>query len=212
VSAVPDVATPRLVFGRAYSRFVSLTKWLLPGFAVVLLLLIAAWPRVQRLLWDVRMAVPRLDLSEARQLRMLKAHYDGIDRRGRPYVVTAEVARQSPKTDDIISLDGPKADLTTASGGWIELQATTGIYQPSSQLLDLFGQVDLYQDRGNEFHSTSAHIDIADGVAEGHQPIAGQGPFGNVEAQGFRILDHGATVIFSGHTTLELTPHKKGEP
>ena len=91
--------------------------------------------------------------------------------------------------------------LTTTGGNWLELSADTGLYQPQPQLLDLFGNVALFQDKGNEFHSSSAHIDMDAGTAEGDDPVTGQGPFGNVAAQGFRILDRGDTIIFTGHTT-----------
>src|ERR1700722_17969174 len=203
---------PALPPGQRYSRFVFLAKRMLPVVAIGLLLLIAAWPRLQATFAPLRVMAPRLDLSEARDLRMVSVHYTGIDRENRPYVVTADVARQTPKVDDLISLEKPKADLATQSGGWLELDSLTGIYQPQPQLLDLFGEVALFQDKGNEFHSDSAHIDMAQGTAEGHDPVTGQGPFGNIQAEGFRILDRGATILFTGHTYLVLRPRDKAAP
>lgn len=197
---------------RGYSRFVFMAKRVLPAIAIGLLLLIALWPRLQESFGYMHFKIPKIDLSEARDLRMVSVHYSGVDRQNRPFVVTAKVARQLPKVDDLISLDEPKADLTTADGGWLELDAQTGIYQPQPQLLDLFGQVSLFQDKGNEFHSDSAHIDMAKDAASGHDPVTGQGPFGHVEAQGFRILDRGDTIIFTGRTHLVLRPRSKAEP
>jgi lipopolysaccharide export system protein LptC len=191
---------------RRYSRFVYRAKLGLPVAAVALLLLVVAWPRLEATFESVRFALPRLDLSEARELHMVKARFTGIDRENRPFVVTAEVARQQPKLDGLITLEQPKGDLTTASGNWLELSSDTGLYQTQPQLLDLFGNVALFQDKGNEFHSSSAHLNMDAGTAEGDDPITGQGPFGNVAAQGFRILDHGATMIFTGHATLNLQP------
>lgn len=191
---------------RRYSRFVHLTKLALPVAAVALLLLVAVWPRLEATFELVRFSVPRLDLSEARELHMVKARFTGVDRDNRPFVVTAAVARQQPKLDGLITLEQPKGDLTMVSGSWLELSADTGLYQTQPQLLDLFGNVALFQDRGNEFHSTSAHVNMDAGTAEGDDPVTGQGPFGNVTAQGFRILDRGATILFTGHATLNLLP------
>lgn len=196
--------------GRGYSRFVQLAKRLLPAAALGLLLLAATWPRLQEAVEGATMTSPRLDLSEARDLRMVKVRYTGIDRQNRPFVITAAVARQTPKVDQLISLEEPKADLTTLNGEWIELSSYTGLYQPQPQLLDLFGNVVLYQDKGNEFHSDSAHIDMAAGTAEGDEPTTGQGPFGYIKSDGFRILDRGATIIFKGHAFLELDPRPSG--
>jgi lipopolysaccharide export system protein LptC len=199
----------RILVGRRYSRFVALAKRLLPVMAVTLLLLVVAWPRIESTLLSLRLQLPRLDVTEARDLQMVAARYSGVDRENNPFIVTADVARQKPKLDDLITLERPKGDLTMQSGSWLELSADTGFYQPQPQLLDLYGNVALFQDKGNEFHSTSAHVDMAAGTAEGDAPVTGQGPFGNVTAQGFRMLDRGGTIIFTGRATLEMQPRER---
>jgi lipopolysaccharide export system protein LptC len=201
-----------VVVGRGYSRFVHLAKLALPAAAVGLLMLVAAWPRLQAVFESVHIPVPRLDISAARDLNMVAARFTGVDRQNRPFVVTAEVARQKPKLDDLVSLDRPKGDLNTASGGWLELSGDTGFYQPQPQLLDLFGNVALFQDKGNEFHTASAHVDMTAGNAEGDEAISGQGPFGNVTGQGFRILNRGETIIFTGRATLVMQPRAGSSP
>ncbi|HUK58340.1 MAG TPA: LPS export ABC transporter periplasmic protein LptC [Stellaceae bacterium] len=193
---------------RRYSRFVYRAKLALPALALGLVLLLAAWPRVEGVFENVRLHVPRIDMSDASDLHMVKARYSGIDRENRPFVITADVARQKPNLDDLITLERPKGDLTTTGGNWLELSGDTGFYQPQPQLLDLFGNVSLYQDKGNEFHSTSAHLDMSAGTAVGDDPVTGQGPFGNVTAQGFRILNRGDTIFFTGHTRLDMTPQQ----
>ncbi|MGO8918011.1 MAG: LPS export ABC transporter periplasmic protein LptC [Stellaceae bacterium] len=203
---------PRAGLNRSYSRFVGLAKRILPGVAVVLLALVAIWPRLQAEMERVHFPVPRLDPREAQDLRMVNARYTGIDRQNRPFIVTAEVARQNPNIDDLVALEGPRGDLTSTSGAWFELNGYTGLYQPNAQLLDLFGDVQLFQDRGNEFHTDSAHIDMAGGNAEGNDPVEGQGPFGHITGQGFRIRDHGDIIIFTGHAHLILVPHEKEVP
>ena len=213
MKARTDTFSPRQAprAGRRYSRFVFLTKLALPVAAAGLILLVIAWPRLQAVFETVRLAVPHIDLSEALDLNMVKARYTGIDRDNRPYVVTAAVARQKPKLDGLITLEEPKGDMTTASGNWFELSAETGLFQPQPQLLDLFGNVGLFQDKGNEFHTASAHVNMAAGTAEGDQPITGQGPFGDISADGFRVLDRGDTIIFTGHAKLEILP-RQGQP
>ena len=196
-------------FKPGYSRFVGLAKRIFPSVAAVLLVLVAVWPHLQKELEQVRFALPRLDPQEAQDLRMVNARYSGLDRQNRPFVITADVARQNRNADDLVSLEGPKGDLTTLNGSWMELNAYTGLYQPQKQLLDLFGNVQLFQDKGNEFHTDSAHIDMANGTAEGDEPIEGQGPFGHVAGEGFRIRDRGDVIIFTGKSHLELVPHEK---
>jgi lipopolysaccharide export system protein LptC len=206
------VSLPRRRRGDRYSRFVSTAKALLPLLALGLLALVALWPRFEINLQRLG-GLPRLDPRQAHDLRMVNAHYTGVDHDNRPYTVTADAARQmSNDIDDMIGLEGPKADLESAGGGWIDVSSYTGTYQPKRQLLDLFGSVALYADRGDEFHSDSAHVDLEHNTAEGNDPVTGQGPFGHVVAEGFRILDRGATVIFTGHTVLELDPRAGKAP
>jgi len=196
-----------------YSRFVSRMKLLMPASALALLLLVAVWPRIQAAVERVRLPFPRLDIREARDLRMVNMRYAGVDRHDRPFTITAETARQRPGKDDVVELDGPKADMTTESGTWLAVNSYTGLYQPQSQLLDMFGEVDLFQDKGNEFHTDSAHIDMGKGTAEGSDPVEGHGPFGTIKAEGFRIENRGTVMVFLGKSHLVLAPQQlKAEP
>jgi lipopolysaccharide export system protein LptC len=208
----PGLARELVSAGRRYSRFVALAKRLLPMLAVGLLLLVVAWPRVESMRHALLVPIPRLDVSNARDLQMVAARYTGVDRDNRPFVVTAEVARQQPKLDDLVTLERPNGNLVTAGGSRLELSGDTGYYQPQPQLLDLFGNVALIQDKGNEFHSASAHVDMAAGIAVGDDPITGHGPFGTISAQGFRFLDRGNIVIFTGHARLELARRESRAP
>jgi lipopolysaccharide export system protein LptC len=47
---------------------------------------------------------------------------------------------------------------------------------------------------------------MAAGTAEGHDPVQGQGVFGDVESEGFRLLDHGQVIIFTGNAKLHMIP------
>jgi len=85
------------------------------------------------------------------------------------------------------------------------------MYQPSAQQLDLFGRVELFQDKGNTFRTDSAHVDIANGTAEGNDPIEGNGPFGDIRAEGFRIEERGDVVHFFGRSSVDINPREARE-
>jgi lipopolysaccharide export system protein LptC len=197
--------------GAGYTRFVALMKLLLPAVAVGLVMLVAAWPKIEASLDRLKVALPRLDLSEARDLRMVNARFSGVDKQNRPFTVIAETARQNPSKDDIVALEGPKADITLQSGAWVAVTSDTGVYQQQSQVLDLFGSVHLFHDRGVEFVTDTARVFMNESRAEGDDPIAGQGAFGELSAEGFRILDKGDRVVFTGKARLLLVPHAAGD-
>lgn len=195
-----------------YSRRVALLRLLLPALGVALLLLVAAWPRLGPLLESVRLAVPAIDLRAARELTMVDPRYDGLDRRNRPYSVTAAVARQIPDRNDLLALKLPKAHMMMAHGDPVVITAAVGMYQSQAQLLDLSGGVDLVRRDGTRFRTATAHLNFADNTADGHDNVVGQGPQGDVTGQGFKIRDKGDTVIFTGKSTLFLKSARPARP
>ncbi|HZT88732.1 MAG TPA: LPS export ABC transporter periplasmic protein LptC [Stellaceae bacterium] len=192
-----------------YSRRVALLRRLLPAIGVSLLLLVLAWPELTPLLDKVRFALPPIDLREARELRMLNPRYAGADRLGRPFVVTAAVARQVPSRDDLVAFEKPHGDLRMHSGMHVVVTSLTGVYQSQTQLLDLFDDVTLDRDDGTELLTGSAHLDVANNTGEGNDPVVGHGPSGDITAQGFRVLNGGNTIIFTGSSDVSLTSAKQ---
>jgi lipopolysaccharide export system protein LptC len=197
-----------------YSRRVVLLKRVLPAVGLGLLLLVAAWPRLRPLLDDVRFAVPLIDRRDAWELRMINPRYAGIDRLNRPYVLTAAAGRQMPERSDLMSLDHPRGQLILHGGAKVVLTAATGVYQTQPRLLDLFGDVTLTHENGTRFATQSAHLDLAGETAGGQDPVAGHGPSGDITAQGFRILDKGDTIVFTGrsHLLLKRLSPKRASP
>lgn len=210
----PREVRPARSRGRAdrYSRAVGLLKRLLPAVGAALLLLVAVWPRLAPLIESVRLAISPIDLREARELKMINPRYAGTDRLNRPYVVTAAVGRQLPDRGDLMSLEKPRGVMIVHAGARVVLTAETGIYQSQPQLLDLFDNVVLTHQNGTRFVTQRAHANLANSTAEGHDPIEGHGPSGDVWGQGFRLLDKGNTIIFTGHSRAILKPMKPTKP
>jgi lipopolysaccharide export system protein LptC len=206
VSAHPfaERSGPPPVTNDRYSRRVALLKRLLPAIGLALLLLIAVWPRLHPLLESVRLRLAVIDLREARELRMVNPRYAGLDRYNRPYVVTAAIGRQVPDRDDVMALERPKAVMTVHGGASVVVTAATGIYQSQAQLLDLFDDVNLVHENGTRFVTRRAHVNLSDNTAEGHDPVEGHGPSGDIAGEGFQILSKGDTIIFTGRSSLLL--------
>ena len=193
-----------------HSQRVALLKRLLPAIGVALLLLIAVWPQLSPLWERMRVAWPAIDLRDARELRMINPRYAGIDRQGRPFVVTAAVGRQVPDRQDLMSLRAPRAEMTLHSGATVVITAATGVYQSQTQLLDLFGKVTLVHQNGTRLVTDAARVDGAHNTAEGSDPVVGHGPNGDISAQGFRVLDRGDRILFTGRSDLLLKGARPG--
>ncbi|WNK00430.1 LPS export ABC transporter periplasmic protein LptC [Thalassospiraceae bacterium LMO-JJ14] len=190
----------------SYSHFVRAMKFLLPAIALLLIGLIIAWPHIQVSNSKFRIGFADLTVKEADDPSMLNPRYIGADDDDQPYSVTAEIARRLSATGSVIELDSPKADILLEDGTWLVLTARRGIYGRDAESLNLVGSVVLYHDTGYEFLTEKAKIDLEKSSAEGDQPIRGQGPFGNLQAEGFRLVDKGKTIYFTGKSKLVIYP------
>ncbi|GGF34191.1 hypothetical protein GCM10011611_45530 [Aliidongia dinghuensis] len=187
-----------------YSRFVGWAKLVLPIGAGGLLLALAAWPYISQGVNRLKFVFPKLDSAQVRDLRMVNPRFSGVDKEKRPFTLTADTARQNQENADLIGLEVPKADIMTKEGAWVVVTGKTGVYQPNSHFLDLYNDVTLFHDKGYEFHTQQARVNLDAGSAEGDQPVDGVGPAGTITGQGFRILKKGETVLFTGKSKLVM--------
>ena len=189
---------------KAYSRFVSMMKLLLPLIAVILVVMIIIWPHLRADSKRFSIGFSNIELSEAKDPSMINARYVGTDNDNQPFSITADIAKRISDENESILLEVPKADVTLKDGTWLVLTSQSGMYDRPTQYLELNGAVNLFHDSGYEMHTSSAGIDMANGGAEGHTAVVGQGPFGRIEAEGFRLIDKGKTIIFTGKTKASL--------
>lgn len=194
--------------GHGYTRFVTVMKVLLPLLAAGLVVLLAVWSQINLGETRVHLDVTELAPDQLDSLKMINARFDGIDDKNRPYSVTAEQVIQSSKDSDLVELEEPKADITLESGAWVAITASSGNYSRKSEILDLLGAVSLYHDRGFEMHTERARLDLAAGTASGDAPVSGQGPAGELQADGFQVSDGGQRIVFGGRARLLINPNE----
>lgn len=178
---------------------ITLTKWLLPVAALLLLATIALWPEIGHMRDTVRIVVEHTSSGGA---ILTDARYHGVDDHGRPYTVTAATAQQDGP--DRINLTIPKADITLTNGTWLMVHSKRGVYLQHSDQLDLSREVTLYRDDGTTLTTASASLDLKAGAAASDEPTHAEGPFGTLDAQGFTVVDKGAAIQFIGPAHLVL--------
>lgn len=191
--------------GFIYSAFVGLMKWLLPGAAICIVILVAVWPDLAQIEQrKFRIGDARVDLSNAQHLAMLNPRFQGMDDRAQSYNIRSIAATQSPSDPQLVELDQPDADLLMTDSSLLKLIASTGLYDRTNQVLDLFGGVTVVHDAGHEFQTATARLDVRSSDAYGESPVSGHGPMGTIESRGFRIVNKGEVVVFTGRSTLVL--------
>jgi lipopolysaccharide export system protein LptC len=185
-------------------------KFVLPVTAVALVVLVAVWSQWDSIDEGFKITFASIHLDKGRELRMVKARISSARKGRRPYLLTADEAIQDGPDADTIRLRNPKGDITMKSGAWVALTAPLGYYHQKKQNLDLSGGVNMFHDSGLQFTSPTAHIDLAEGTAHSNDPVKGHGPSSDIKAEGFRLLDGGTRVVFTGASRLLLFPTAKG--
>ncbi|MGB0631732.1 MAG: LPS export ABC transporter periplasmic protein LptC [Alphaproteobacteria bacterium] len=193
-------------FRSRYSRFVTLMKYALPVVAGSVLLLVVVWPELKPRPERFAVGISDLKVNIEGGQRVVNARFTGVDSENRPFSVTADAVVQEADGDAGVRLTQPKADVTLASNSWVAIAAPKGTFWRKQEVLSLVGGVDLFHDDGYEFQTEEARIDFRNGAASGDSPVKGQGPFGTVNAEGFRIVDNGDRIIFKGKSRLVIFP------
>jgi lipopolysaccharide export system protein LptC len=182
---------------------VAAAKRILPLAAVALLAAIALWPELESAADRGRVAFKRVTEVRPDALSVVRPRFQGVDEQNRPYTVTADTAVQAGN-ENVVQLQAPRADLQLTDGGWLYMEAREGRYDRPRNHLDLAGRVTIHHDDGTQVVTDRAAIDVTGGHAAGDTPVAAQGPFGTLTAEGFRLRDRGQVVVFTGKSRAVL--------
>ena len=190
----------------SYSRFVITMKVGLPIVALGLVGLLFLWPQVQ--VSNIRLSVGLASFKAANpeSPSMVNARFVGSDNRDQAFSITADLAKNILLGKSKVELEVPKADLAMQDGSWLAMTAKTGLYDQQGKSLALDGAVNLFHDSGYEFNTETALVDLEGGIAVGDKPVQGQGPFGQLMAEGVRIENMGKTMLFTGKAKLTIYP------
>jgi lipopolysaccharide export system protein LptC len=189
-----------------YSRFVTLMKIVLPAVAVALVVLIWAWPYLQSKDLRFRIGFSGLAATQGEDPSMVNPRYLGTDKNQQPFSISADIARTQADKNTNVELEMPKGDIMLKDGTWLVLTAASGVYERTAKTLDLTGAVTLFHDTGYEIRTQSARVDLEQGSAEGQEPVRGQGPFGDLHSEGFRLVDKGETIFLVGKSKVVFYP------
>ena len=193
-----------------YSLFIRFARIGLQFSIFALLALLFLWPRLFSN--DTRFDLGSQNANKVAKfegMQMKNPRYLGTDSKNQPFVVTANLAHQKNSDDSIVILDDPKADISLEQGGGIFIGAKTGYYHQREQRLTLTGQVDVFEDRGYEFHTQQAQIDLAKSQAFGSDPVEGQALKGSFSAENGFHMDKNTrimTLIGKSKILLKSTP------
>ncbi|MCD6036052.1 MAG: lptC [Rickettsiales bacterium] len=199
---------PAALLSRA--RAIARLKWSLVGFAGLLLLALVLWPLINRTGDDASTRltftsiVPSDVDSEKPGSVMLNPHFQGVDKRNRPFNVMAERAYQ--EGEDKVLLSSMKAKMVADNKGWYTLEADTAHFYISRKTMDVMGAVHIASDTNMELNTESLHVNMENGTISGVELITIKSPDGKLTAQGVSVEREASKIRFDGRVELVLYP------
>jgi lipopolysaccharide export system protein LptC len=195
--------TKRAAKARGQRRLFGGLRFTLPIIAFVALLILVAWPFINP------RKIARVAMKNIPDLVVDNLHFTGLDSKNQPYSLSATKATRPGGIQNIYDLDRPEGEMTLTSGAWIAGKAEYGRYDQDTRKLWLGGDVQVFHDKGYQFTTDEAQVDLNDNFAWGEKPVLIQGDFGEIRGLGFKLLDSGSVMIIKGpaHALLYLRPN-----
>lgn len=205
----PKLSDPRAIFNRKRSRLM----WLKVGLPIVALGVIGyltyssyVTQSNTRVAIDKVEDAPKLDVG----MKVSGISFEGKSKSDRPFSVTALSATEAKDNKDLVELEEPQAEIELSQQTWIAITAEQGRYDRKLDKVDLKGAVTVYHDNGLVFVTDQAAMDLKANTASGSAAVTGTDDRREISAEGFEMLDDGATVVFKGKSHLKILPKQKG--
>ncbi len=130
----------------------------------------------------------------------------GFKRDNRPYEVTAQWAAQDIKTPSIIELRELKARIVMQDKSVATVQSQQGLYDSSSERLDLRDDVRVRTEAGYDVRMKSARVDFRAGNVVSDDPVTVNFNGGTIDAARVDMYDSGAHIVFEGRVRTVMKP------
>lgn len=195
------------VRARRHTRFVRLLRWSLPPTAVGIVGLYVLMV-IDTTGWIAGMAhisIPRIIPDN---LAMDNPRYEGFNKDGGTYVVTAKTAVQDLVNTEHVGLNSINGDLIDAKKSKTNLKAVRGDFNTKTNKLDLSGGINIVAESGMKATLSSATIDTNDNVITSKEPVLVEMPSGTVRSSTMRLLNKTREIAFVGDVVANLVPNK----
>ncbi len=172
-------------------------KFILPFFGVSLLIIVFIGIGFRKAI--VIDAYALLDLSHASALR-----YNGHNVKGQPFQIQSKHGTEISKQE--VVFDTLRVAIDLKKGETLNVDAKQGIYNKTSKMMELSGDVQLTHANGLTLRTTQATININDGSANNNAAIEGSNEQAHIKAYGFRTEGENR-LVFLGNPELTIRTH-----
>nr|WP_045837292.1 LPS export ABC transporter periplasmic protein LptC [Hyphomicrobium sp. 99] len=158
-------------------------------------------------------SLPPLEVPQivADNLKMHNPHYEGFNADGGRYWVKAETAQQDLKTMSAIHLQGITGELTDAKKQKTNLVATRGLFDNSTNILELYDSIHVTGDGGLTAQLTRATIKTKENIITSDQPSTILMGAGQITSNQLTIRQKAKEYTFVENVRTHMKP-KEAQP
>jgi lipopolysaccharide export system protein LptC len=197
-----------------HTLLVRILRVLLPATALFLVgAVIASMALDPRVQIAVQLDAESVGVSGSRivmQRPRVTGYGDAADKaKNRGYELMAARAEQDmskPNEADLFEIEG-RMGLRT--DGWAEIVAQAGHMNNTTQMLDLYNQIEIKTDLGERARFTQGKIDFVKGEIISNEPVAIRFTQADLFANNMHLFAKGEQAVFTGRVGMILKPDPK---
>ena len=190
-----------------YSVFIKSLKYFLLLFSVsILILVIYNNNPIEKEKVYSDFSYNESDFQSARQV-LRKPTFIGIDKKNQPFKVMANKATRLKQEPNIFNLEKPTGEISSGKEKFF-LSGDKGIFNKNVEQLKVKGNVKFNDGGDMIFNTSEMYFDFKKEILSGNKRVNGKKNNSIIVSEGFRILNNGEQIFFTGKTKLKLINEK----
>ena len=200
--------TKNFARARRHTRTVKFLRLVLPVCAAGVVVVYVA-NVLQTIGWVT--SLPKIEIPQIipDKLTMDNPHYEGFNRDGGKYVVTAKTAVQELADTDHVKLNEINGDLVDVNKVKTNLKAAHGLYNTKSAELEMFDGINIVSENGMRAKLSRATVFTKTNVIISKEPVEVSVPAGTIRSKEMTLLNKTHEATFLNDVVAHLVPEKK---
>ena len=190
-----------------YSVFIKSLKYILLLFSVSIFILVVYNnnPIEQENVYS-DFSYNESDFQSVRQI-LRKPTFVGIDKKNQPFKVMANKATRLKQEPNIFNLEKPTGEINSGKEKFF-LSGDKGIFNKNVEQLKVKGNVKFNDGDDMIFTTSEMYFDFKKEILSGNKKVNGKKNNSIIVSEGFRVLNNGEQIFFTGKTKLKLINEK----
>jgi LPS export ABC transporter protein LptC/lipopolysaccharide transport protein LptA len=193
---------------RRHTAFVRICRFALPLAAAAAVASYGLGVRVNLKLGNGTLQTGPVTLS-TEDLSMANPRYEGFNKDGSKFLVTAKSATHDIRAQGPVRLDQIDGRMVQSNNGIVTLTAPRGLFDNAANQLELLDDIKVRSDDGMRADLTQATIFLKDNRIVSTQPVAIEMKAGQIRANQMELLQSQKQATFSDGVMTRLKPEPK---